>query len=248
LLRRKLFYFAAFLCAGGVIFYFFFISDKFEIKEVNITGFRAVNEEEVRNATNNILDEKKLGFAKARNHFLFSGESLGASVVELFPKIASVEIEKTTDILNISLEERKVLGVWCQGSDCFYFDKEGVIFEEAPRSFGSLMITVEDERDGEANMGSVVLGHEQVAFIKEARGLLSRNFPFSVHTFVITKKGEYEILTSEGWRVLLDKSAGVEYQLSNLKYVLDEAIADQRGELEYVDLRLGNRVYYKFRD
>jgi hypothetical protein len=253
---RKFFYLTLLAVIAGGIFYFLFISDKFEIKEVNITGLRAVNEEEVLNAANNILDEKKLVFAKARNHFLFSGESLGASLLRSFPKVASVGIEKTTDTLNISLEERDVLGVWCLASrdlaspdriqDCFYFDKTGVVFEEAPKSVGSLIIVIDDERDVEKNLGNSVLSREQVVFVQDAQGLVSRNFPFSVRTFVITKYGEYEILTSEGWRVLLDKSAGADYQLSNLKYVLDEEVKTRRGELEYVDLRLGNKVYYKY--
>ena len=50
------------------------------------------------------------------------------------------------------------------------------------------------------------------------------------------------LLTAELW----EKDDDIEYQLSNLKYVLDEEIKARRGELEYVDLRLGNKVYYKY--
>ena len=251
------------LGAGGV-FYFLFVSHKFEIKNVIISGLETVSEDEVRGAVDNVLGEKKFRFFESRNYFLFSTHKLQTSLLASFPKIGEVEIQKSQQsILDIFVQERDAIGVWCGMHGCFYFDKTGVIFEPAPKSFGSLMITIEDERyltstetvpadingdsPGEISLGSAVLTIEQVVFAGEAQGLVGRNFPFSVRTFRISEEGEYEILTSEGWRVLLDKNAGVEYQLSNLKYVLDEEIETRRHELEYVDLRLGNRVYYKYR-
>ena len=145
------------------------------------------------------------------------------------------------------IEERDTLGVWCKSGDCFYFDKNGVIFEQAPRSFGSLVISIEDARDIEANLGSAVLDKNQVEFSSAVHGIIGRNFPFSSRTFFITKEAEYEILTSENWRLLLNKNEDSEYQLSNLKHLLDKEIQSRRGELEYIDLRLGNKVYYKYR-
>jgi len=146
------------------------------------------------------------------------------------------------------VEERIAIGVWCNiESSCFYFDKEGVIFEQAPKSSGSLILAIEDYRDFEASLGSTVLTREDISFFRESRGLLSRNFPFSVNKFTVSEKSEFELVTSESWRVLLDKKESPEYQLSNLKYLLDEEVAARRFELDYVDLRLGNRLYYKYK-
>ncbi len=250
---RRIFYFATLALLGGGFFYFFFVSSYFKITNVEILGVESISQEEVQSGVENVFAQKKLGFFNSKNYFLAPVEKLQASLLEQFPKIGIVSLEKIyRNTLQVHIEERVMLGVWCLASrdrleNCFYFDKEGVIFEEAPKSFGSLMMSVEDRRDIEANLGSAVLGGEQVAFAQDAQGLVSRNFPFSIQTFLITKAGEYEILTSEGWRVFLNKSAGVEYQLSNLKYVLDEKIKTRRGELEYADLRLGNKVYYKYR-
>jgi len=47
--------------------------------------------------------------------------------------------------------------------------------------------------------------------------------------------------------VFLDNEEDADYNLSNLKYLLDEEIQTRRRELEYVDLRLGNKVYYKYK-
>jgi hypothetical protein len=163
--------------------------------------------------------------------------------------------------LDISVEERNAIGVWCdkprtyadidadlrrQTSVCFYFDKYGVIFEQAPKSTGSLILAVEDERNFDPSLGATVLTSAEITFFEEAKGLISRNFPFNAQLFIITQKSEFEFITSENWRVLLNKNETPEYQLSNLKYLLDEEIKNRRPELDYVDLRLGNRIYYKY--
>ena len=249
LFSRKFFYLALLTAILGGAFYFFLISGSFKMREVNISGFEAVSEEQILGAMNNILREKKFGLLGAANYFLLSEEKLQSSILVSLPKIKNADIKKIDkNVLEIYVEEREVTGVWCRDNECFYFDKEGVIFEQAPRSFGSLMVSVTDERDIEPNLGSAVLRGAQVDLVREAHRLLGNNFPFGVRGIIITQDVEFEILTSENWRVLLDKNEDIDYQLSNLKYVLDEEIGTRRGELEYVDLRLGNRVYYKYRE
>lgn len=245
--NRKFFYLTLAAAALVAIFYLFFISSAFRIKGVNISGLETVNEGRVLDVVDNILDDKKFGFLDGANSFIFSKDSLRASMLTLFPKMGNVEIKiSDNDVLNIIIEERDMAGVWCRARECFYFDKGGIIFEEAPQSLGSLMVAVTDERNIEPNLGSVVLEALQVSLAKEAYRLIGNNFSFGIKTIIITPEGEYEVLTSENWRILLDKSADLEHQLSNLKYLLDEEVKTRRKELEYVDLRLGNRVYYKY--
>jgi len=244
---RKFFYLAFLTAILAGAFYFFLISGSFEIKEVNVSGFEEVSEEQILGAVNNILGEKKFGIFGADNYFLLSEEKLQSSILVSLLKVRAVDIKKIDkNVLEIYVEERKIVGVWCGDNGCFYFDKEGVIFDQAPRSFGSLMVSVTDERDIEPNLGSVVLEEAQVNLAQEAHRLVGNNFPFGIRGIIITPDAEFEILTSENWRILLNKNEDIEYQLSNLKYVLDEEIGTRSGELEYVDLRLGNRVYYKY--
>ena len=243
---RKFFYLTALLAIAGGIFYFLFISDNFEIKEVNISGLKTISEENVQSTADAILREERFGFIKATNYFIFPKDKLRAAILISHPKIEGIDIQSTREKVEISITERKTLGVWCKENDCFYFDKAGVIFENAPKSVGSLVISISDERDIDVNIGSIVLDEQQVDLAETVHGLIGRNFSFGIRTIVIAPDGEVEVLTSENWRLLLEKDDDIEYQLSNLKYVLDEEIKARRGELEYVDLRLGNKVYYKY--
>ena len=177
-----------------------------------------------------------------------SWQQLILSLRESFPKILSIEIKKISpDGLKITISEREVSGIWC-GANCFYFDEEGVGFEESPRSVGSLILSIVDERKETRELGDTVLVMEQAEFFRDLKELIDNNFSFAIKNFTIRGNGGIELLTSGGWRILLDRNASAEFQLSNLKYIFDEEIKTRQNELEYVDLRLGNRVYYKYRD
>lgn len=58
------------------------------------------------------------------------------------------------------------------------------------------------------------------------------------------RRHEMHVVTSEGWRVLLDPGLGLEAPLEALRAVLTEQLAD-RSTLEYIDVRYQDRVYYK---
>jgi len=246
---KKFFFLGLTLFVFGGIFYFIFISKNFEIKDIDITGADTISKEKILSEVDKIFEQKKFNFLSFQNYFLFPSKKLQASLQEQFPRIGNLEIKKINpDGLEITIEERKLIGVWCGQGGCYYFDKEGIIFEEAPRTTGSLMLSIDDEREGVQNLGDVVLDNEQINFFQNVRNIVLSNFQFGTKKFIISQDGEFELMASENWRILLDKKESSEYQLSNLKYVLDEEIKTRRQELEYVDLRLGNRVYYKFGD
>lgn len=60
--------------------------------------------------------------------------------------------------------------------------------------------------------------------------------------------GEFWIKTTEGWDVFIDKEVDLETQIIALKKLLEEKIGiEKRDKLEYVDLRINGRMYYKLR-
>lgn len=245
---RKVFSLILVTLVFGGIFYFLFLSGHFEIKSVDVEGIKTIQNEEILAAVDFVLSQKKFGILSLKNSILLQEEKLQASLRESFPKILSIEIKKISpDGLKITISEREVSGIWC-GANCFYFDEEGVGFEESPRSVGSLILSIVDERKETRELGDTVLVMEQAEFFRDLKELIDNNFSFAIKNFTIRGNGGIELLTSGGWRILLDRNASAEFQLSNLKYIFDEEIKTRQNELEYVDLRLGNRVYYKYRD
>lgn len=93
---------------------------------------------------------------------------------------------------------------------------------------------------------SQALAEEVLRSITSTITLLS-SFGIEARAILLSDKKatECSIRTNEGWLVLLDTSpTTIDAELRNLKAALLTTLRD-RGTLHYVDLRFGNRVYYK---
>ena len=61
--------------------------------------------------------------------------------------------------------------------------------------------------------------------------------------------GDLKVETTEGWKIYLSKDMGLENEIFMLKAILDKKInGDQRKDLEYIDLRINDKAFYKFKD
>lgn len=247
--------FAFFVFLTSLIVYYLLFSSNFKVKKIEINGLDAISENEVRIKLTEIFKSDKSPLQNYANYFMFPSEQLSAALRDEFPEIADLIIDKVyPSILRLTIIKRTREGIWCSRKDetaqseCFYLDKEGVIFAIAPRSYGATVFLIMDERNTDYGLGKKVLDKNDVIKFKNFLTIVSGNFHFFLREFLIKDNGNLEIITSEYWKIFPSESMDITRQFSNLKYVLDEKIKEKRGNLEYVDLRLGNRIYYRMKN
>lgn len=51
--------------------------------------------------------------------------------------------------------------------------------------------------------------------------------------------------TNEGWNILFDTSTGIEAQVRKLQLALQQTLKNKRENLQYVDVRYGDKIYYE---
>jgi len=231
-----------------VLAYVLLLSPIFKIREIKVSGNRVVSNEEIRNSLNSFLFKKILVFFNQNNLFLATGSKLRGIIISDFPRILSIEINKNIFEKTIGLEivERKEAGIFCRG-ECYYIDKNGVIFEKAPQTSGTLILTIKDNSERELEMGKNALDKEFMAELIGLREDLLNQLGLKVIDFIIETDmlKDLKVDTNEGWYILFDRERDLKNQLDALKLVLEEKIRGDRKELEYIDLRIENRVYYK---
>ncbi len=104
---------------------------------------------------------------------------------------------------------------------------------------------VYDERERGVQLGARVLASSTLSGIVNWYTLLEKNSDISIHYFRIRDElGEGEIATREGWNMRVRLGSATETELENLKMVLRDDSTD-RQKLEYIDVRYGNRIYWK---
>jgi len=103
------------------------------------------------------------------------------------------------------------------------------------------------QTDKEVGVGKKALDEDVVAKILELEKRLLPEVNAPAERFLLSDAliKEIHVETKEGWRILLDSNADISKQLQYLSLILQEKVKEGRADLEYVDLRIDGRVYYK---
>jgi cell division septal protein FtsQ len=67
--------------------------------------------------------------------------------------------------------------------------------------------------------------------------------------YIQLEKTEIRVVTKDGFEIYFDIFfSDLDQQINTLRKILDQEIKDKISSLEYIDLRFGNRVYYKIKE
>jgi len=239
--------FISFLMLFFIIFYFVCFSSFFQISDIKIFGNKKISFESL----NEIVSKKvthRLGFFYSQSIFLVSSNSLRETILKTFPVISDVSIKKKyPKVLLVKVKERNPVALFCcQEANCFYADKEGVIFEKTDYKKGDFII-----KNNDFFCDSRVIS-ERLAKPEEMNKILKikkRLFNINIlsHSAEIISEQRLNFTTEEGWDIYFNPKESLDWQLDKLKFLLREKIEpEKRKNLSYIDLRF-TRVYFKYR-
>lgn len=218
------------------------------ITSVAIAGTERVSPDSVKEYVESTLFDDSFSLLSKKNIFLYPRSVLEESIKQYFPRIMSVQVRRESllaQAITVTVQERQPYGRWCSEM-CYLLDGEGLIFaEEQPNT--STRYTFRGALPEASNpIGQI---------------FLPGRFSYVVTLFEQLEKGGFfpqEITTEEGKDFSVQLARGYSIRASfenepqnivrNLELILSsDALRGKEGELEYVDLRFGNRVYYKFK-
>ena len=245
--RSKIFWLLI-LCLAffGSAFYFLLFSPYFQIKVINVSGNISVKSADIMPIIENNT-KKKIVFFETKNIFLANLKEAKLQILERFPKIEKVAIARNfTGQITAEIKERAAFGEVC-GEVCFNFDKEGIAFEQAQdNGTGEIKVNFE-VRDYKITLGKQEILPENVAAIAGISGILTDNFNILPKVFILSMdQKKLAAKTSEGWIAYFALDQNINSAISNLDILLKEKISiKDRANLDYIDLRYGNRIFYK---
>lgn len=242
---RYLLLWLMFITTGGLIYLFVF-SDVFVLKEVEVRGAKIVSNDLLAQKTNEFVRCEVFGISRSSLLF-FSAIDLEKFLKENFPRLREAVVQKEYfHKLSIRVSEREIVGVWCgENGGCFYFDEEGIAFEEAPFSRGSLILAVRDFRGETGRPGGEVITKENIFLIGLISDLFARNINTGISSFSFLPRGEIRAETSEGWQVYFNEKNDPELLVRAVEELFQKDKSVSRNNLEYIDLRTEGKAFYK---
>lgn len=215
-----------------------------EIFKVNVQIFglqRLTKQQFLISVAGEVFQNRLKGFLGLNNYFTWPSD---LKLKE--PLIAGISVDKQLfkKKILVIVEERQPFGIWCVNNPerCFWFDKEGVIFEPAPISEGYLILRIDSDSEQPLILGEAAVKPEFYHAIYDVLGFFSDS-GLGVESYLLKNQlQEFHIQLKNGPGIRFGyrfNSKGALDALNNFMQKEDWRKSD------YIDLTVENRVYIK---
>lgn len=233
---------------------FFLWRPAWQIRHVMIQGLHAVPESAIReNVARSIAGA--YGWVIPRGSIIAARTgAIGDQIKKEFPAVREVAVARRfPDALDVSVTERSLWSIFCSdlkiaARSCVAIDESGYAYASSPEVTGALLLRVRSD-GADVSVGSFAVEHGVVDRMRTlANGLPaaagSAPLNFELRTEL---PSEIRAFMPEGYRIIFRRDDDAARSLAILKKVLDEEIGGKRKRLDYIDLRFGNKVFYKMK-
>ena len=229
----------------------FFRIPYLQVEKIEISGNSLVAGDDLIEGIKVKLDGKYLGLFPKTNIFIIPKGKILAELPQELKRIKNIAFDKKYfGAIAVKIEERRNSALFCEKEDCAYADESGFVFEKAPYFSGAVFLKLVDQRNSgkamEDSLGSNLVDENEFKKILEFAGLAAKTGGGITEVF-LKKENIYEFHTKEGWKIILNDKNEPKSAHLNLITALDSNIKDKRTKLDYIDLRLGNKIYFKYK-
>ncbi len=244
-----------------LIYWFIFLSNFFQITEIDFINYKGPNKEIILSEINNYFKIRNNKFVpqiifkifpqfqkNQKNMLLFSAERLSLYLKEKQPEFKEVkpvlDIGKQTLKIGFILREADYL--YCQDNkDCYFLDNEGIVFSKAPEITSSLLKKIISTKPQEIILGKAIIGESLIKKIENFYKLTERKgSPFKINYFEIDPDNysKLTIKTQEGWLLYINPNDDFEYLLK----IIGQLKAEKDfSRINYLDCRFLPKIYLK---
>ncbi len=274
--KKKLWKFGGFLFAVILLIGLSsYLSHRIEvrIRSVELSGGVLVTQDDVEDTSLKYLEGSYFWLYPKNNVFWYPHDELEQYLKENFRRIDTITIERNgLQTLVIKIKERKPFALWCdrqstsvvasstevvsdtkKQEECYFIDQNSTVFAKAPifsgdayfKYYGLMASTTESSPIGREFMASTTEFGDISNFVFKAKELKIK--PLYIEA---KDNGEFSLFVAGGGEIYFDTKESLSVVGQNLEALLRTPVfASSTGNLpiEYIDLRYGNKLFYKLR-
>jgi len=225
-------------------------NQKIRINKVTIDGSSTMDGERIIEFAEEELSGKYFWLFNKDNVFIYPKKKLKNNILEQYKRILDIEIySDSLTSLTLNIFERKPEYMYCgenisdEIEQCYFLDNTGYIFSKAPYFSGNVFFEFYGHVEG-GPIGEHFLeenNFKKTILLKDG----IEDIGITVIMFEIGKDNDYVFHIKNGGKIFFNKNQEYGTVLDNLDSAL-EGILSLDKKIEYIDLRFGNKVFYKF--
>jgi hypothetical protein len=223
------------------------------VQTVSVSGTELIEPDGVRQTASELLRGHYGGIIARSNALVYPQNQIADELRHTYPRIGKVSVQLTDlNTLSVRIEERKPFALLCPegGSDreCRYVDREGVVYAKAPDFSGSVYVTFRAHATGTPVGGR----YKPDSFPRIATFLRELGRIGLEPTHVIPRpQQDYWVRLEHGGHLRVSLREDVTETIRNLQTVLENddlglSAGPSGNTFRYIDLRFGDRVFYKY--
>ncbi len=242
--------------------------EKFLIHDWQIVGLRTLSAETMSQSVNTVLTGKYFGLLSKRSFLFYPEQKIIETLQAQFEKVLRVSlVREGLSRLVVLVQEREPIALWCGAGDlpeCYLLDDTGLAYSRAPIFSDYVLPEFRSNKTvvglGVRPLSTPVFTH--LLYLGRAlEGIIPLELNFHADWIRAEEmgNGDWRFVVRERfyplryeWPMLVHETAAVGALARNFTAALEnravfEELKNRRAELEYLDFRFADKIFYKFR-
>jgi hypothetical protein len=242
------------------------------IQDIQVVGNKIIDAQDIKKIAETKLVGNFIFVFPKKNSFLYPENKIKNKLSEEFKRLKEIEVEVDANDLQtlwITVSEYEGKYLWCgenivqedfefNNQDCYFLDSEGYIFDKAPYFSGEVYFKFY----GNSGFDSLspISSHffpesfKKIILLKEA--IEKMNLKLSSFSLENQEDGNLFLScngkTQNAPRIIFKLNSDYNKLIENLQSAittepLQSDLKNRLNNLNYIDLRFGNKIFYKFR-
>lgn len=242
---------------SGVVIYILFFSSFLVITSFRLSGNKNVSEDEILNQIKPNLNGKFFNVVNKNNLLLVKKANIRKDVLGKFRLLRSVEVRKKFPAeLDVRVVERTPTLLFRGGNDWFVLDEKAEAYDTANPENEEVkkynLPSLSDSDGKNVSLGGSVLSQECVDYILALREKMKSDTEVEIEDNFETPSlvsRDIRVKAKAGFLIYFNENLDLDKEIEMFNIVLRNKIEkEQFPDLEYIDLRIDNKVYYKFKE
>lgn len=233
--------------------------NRFKIRSYEANGNHVTPTTAIESIASRDLSGRYLFVFPKSNIILAPRNRIKRDLMSEIPRLASVGLQvSSAGKLNVSVTERTPFALYCADisdltlpSGCYFIDKTGFIFSEAPSFSGDVYFIYTQTPSPEAQLGIVYMPADRFKSLSDFASELNE---IGVHARAFNMTGdEYDLILPNGGKIIWNKEDNLEDVAADLKLFLQSPKISKDpnflDKIDHIDLRLvkNSRIYWVLR-
>ena len=219
-----------------------------QVRHVEVSGATTLATTTVAGYIEEAIAGYYLFVVPKRNIFIYPKRDIADGLLKRFPELRAADVHAGDfHTIEADVVEREQKALWCESMRCYLMDQAGVVYGYAEGDDGFVSYRGKTEGD---SLPRQYLSPEKFESLFALVDAVSQKLPDNpVQTVVVDAQDDAEATLLNGFvlRFALGDAGGDVFERFVLALTSKPFLEHTLGEFAYLDLRFGDKLYYKLR-